>query len=263
MQGGKVCLKCGKPKANSAFYKSTSMYHNDGLVPICKRCVAEECYDAGSGDINLDVFLNILRQFDKPYIPSLVDSAKKEIKKRSDKSGNVKTGFDKVKLLVNLYFKYLTSFNRYKNLTWEDSAVYGESDHKNAMDNRKEQKQTFAVSLYNFLQSQYHLKNEYDQNLLRLYAIFRVEAEQAIADNDMKRFLRCRNIIRFVMNRLAVRRGLDKYEQFYDYFSDWVYDTGQREEVWNSPDDEFEMGTMFDGWDDWKELFDFSLSGRK
>jgi len=257
MQGGKVCVRCGKPKANSAFFKSTNKYHNDGLVPICKKCIVEECYDADSGDLNLDAFLKILRQIDKPYVPSLFDSAKSEIKKRSDKSGNVKIGFDRVELLINLYFKYLTSFSTYKNLTWEDSAVYGEKNCITPRNNRKKQKQDFAISLYNFLQSQYHLKSEFDQNLLKLYATFRVEAEQAIADNDMERYLRCRNIIRFVMNRLAVMRGLDEHEQFYDYFSDWVYDPEQREEVWNSQEDEFEMGTMFDGWDDWKDLWNF------
>ena len=37
MKDGKVCLKCGKPKADSAFFKSSSSYHKDGLVPICRK----------------------------------------------------------------------------------------------------------------------------------------------------------------------------------------------------------------------------------
>ena len=45
MQNGKVCLKCGKPKADSAFFKSSSSYHKDGLVPICRKCIIDTAYD--------------------------------------------------------------------------------------------------------------------------------------------------------------------------------------------------------------------------
>ena len=59
MQNGKVCLKCGKSKADSAFYKSSSSYHNDGLVPICRKCIIDTVYDPDTDDMDTDSFIEI------------------------------------------------------------------------------------------------------------------------------------------------------------------------------------------------------------
>ena len=62
MQNGKVCLKCGRPKADSAFFKSSSNYHKDGLVPICRKCIIDAAYDPDTGAMDIGSFEEILRQ---------------------------------------------------------------------------------------------------------------------------------------------------------------------------------------------------------
>ena len=62
MKDGKVCLKCGKPKADSAFFKSSSSYHKDGLVPICRKCIIDDVYDPDTGAMDIGSFEEILRQ---------------------------------------------------------------------------------------------------------------------------------------------------------------------------------------------------------
>ena len=101
MQNGKVCLKCGKAKADSAFFKSSSSYHKDGLVPICRKCIIDAVYDPDTGAMDIGSFEEILRQVDKPLLPEILNAAEKQIAKQySDK-----IGYERVKTAVGLYFK--------------------------------------------------------------------------------------------------------------------------------------------------------------
>ncbi len=105
MQGGKVCLKCGKSKANSAFFKSNSENHSDGMIPICKKCIFEAVYNPLNEELNIEQFQKILRQADKPYLPELLRLAERELIKRNSN----KTGNDRINSIVGIYFKYLSS----------------------------------------------------------------------------------------------------------------------------------------------------------
>lgn len=117
MKDGKVCLKCGKPKADSAFFKSSSSYHKDGLVPICRKCIIDDVYDPDTGAMDIGSFEEILRQVDKPFLPEVLDAAEKQIEKQySDK-----TGYERVKTAVGLYFKNINSLKQYQDTTYSNS----------------------------------------------------------------------------------------------------------------------------------------------
>ena len=117
MQNGKVCLKCGRPKADSAFFKSSSSYHKDGLVPICRKCIIDAAYDPDTGAMDIGSFEEILRQVDKPFLPEVLDAAEKQIEKQySDK-----TGYERVKTAVGLYFKNINSLKQYQDTTYSNS----------------------------------------------------------------------------------------------------------------------------------------------
>lgn len=116
MQNGKVCLKCGKSKADSAFFKSSSSYHKDGLVPICRKCIIDDVYDPDTGAMDIGSFEEILRQVDKPFLPEVLDAAEKQIEKQySDK-----TGYERVKTAVGLYFKNINSLKQYQDTTYSN-----------------------------------------------------------------------------------------------------------------------------------------------
>ena len=131
MQNGKVCLKCGRPKADSAFFKSSSNYHKDGLVPICRKCIIDTAYDSDTGAIDTDSFEDILRQVDKPFIKSVLESSKKEFRKKVQNGRcKDKTGIDYIEAIVGLYFKNISSLPQYKNITYSSLNSKAEKKQK-------------------------------------------------------------------------------------------------------------------------------------
>ena len=114
MQNGKKCLKCGKAKADSAFFKSSSSYHKDGLVPICRKCIIDTAYDIETDTLDTDRFEEILQKIDKPYLPKVMDAVEKQIAKQySDK-----VGYERVKTAIGLYFKNINSLKQYQDTTY-------------------------------------------------------------------------------------------------------------------------------------------------
>ena len=105
MQNGKVCLKCGKPKADSAFFKSSSSYHKDGLVPICRKCIIDTVYNPDTDAIDIGNFEEVLQKVDKPFLPKIMNAVDKQIKKQYSN----KAGYERVKTAVGLYFKNINS----------------------------------------------------------------------------------------------------------------------------------------------------------
>ena len=114
MQNGKVCLKCGKPKADSAFFKSSSSYHKDGLVPICRKCIIDTAYDPETDALDTDSFEEILQKIDKPFLPEIMDSVEAQIVKQFSN----KAGYERVKTAVGLYFKNINSLKQYQDATY-------------------------------------------------------------------------------------------------------------------------------------------------
>ena len=114
MQNGKVCLKCGKPKADSAFFKSSSSYHKDGLVPICRKCIIDTVYNPDTDAIDIGNFEEVLQKVDKPFLPKIMNAVDKQIRKQYSN----KTGYERVKTAVGLYFKNINSLKQYQDTTY-------------------------------------------------------------------------------------------------------------------------------------------------
>lgn len=114
MQNGKVCLKCGKSKADSAFFKSSSSYHKDGLVPICRKCIIDTVYNPDTNAIDIGNFEEVLQKVDKPFLPKIMNAVDKQIKKQYSN----KTGYERVKTAVGLYFKNINSLKQYQDTTY-------------------------------------------------------------------------------------------------------------------------------------------------
>ena len=114
MQNGKVCLKCGKPKADSAFFKSSSSYHKDGLVPICRKCIIDTVYNPDTDAMDVSSFEEVLQKVDKPFLPKIMNAVDKQIKKQYSN----KAGYERVKTAVGLYFKNINSLKQYQDTTY-------------------------------------------------------------------------------------------------------------------------------------------------
>lgn len=111
MAGRKPVKKEGKPKKKCVgdckrellietnFYNSSSKFHADGRLPICKDCLEDmiDVYDVST-------LHNVLRQIDKPYIHDVWESCK-------ERDGNA----------IRNYFRQINSLHQYKEKTWEDS----------------------------------------------------------------------------------------------------------------------------------------------
>lgn len=192
MQNGKVCLKCGKPKADSAFFKSSSNYHKDGLVPICRKCIIDATYDPNTGAMDTDSFEEILRQVDKPFLPKIMSAVEKQIAKQySDK-----VGYERVKTAVGLYFKNINSLKQYQDTTYSTSKTDGINKPEelvyylnNSSEDKLRSLTIFKTGLefelmkamLNLLKSQY---SNLDFELLVFYVQNRIGQELCIAAND-------------------------------------------------------------------------------
>lgn len=121
---GKTCISCHPEnafKSFSNFYVSVSPLHADGLVPMCKDCIVKYSYDFTANKVDMDGFLAVLRQIDRPFIKSVLDSAYKEFdevysleKVRS--KVRIENGFQ----VVVMYFKILLSSPTYRKFRWTD-----------------------------------------------------------------------------------------------------------------------------------------------
>lgn len=111
MSSGKdklYCTACGKEKYNRDFYTSFSPFHNaTNRLHVCKSCVNGSVID---GDVKS--FMNMLRSFDKPFIPRLYESALQ------------------VNSYIGEYFKLINAKD-FKFKTWEDSEFEGHVKAKN------------------------------------------------------------------------------------------------------------------------------------
>lgn len=117
MQNGKVCSECGKPRAKSSFYVSSSSY--DGLMPICRKCIYKAAFDLETNDIDLNGFSEILCKVNKPFIESVLETSKKEFRKKVQNGRcKDKAGIDYIEAIVGLYFKNISSLPQYKNITY-------------------------------------------------------------------------------------------------------------------------------------------------
>lgn len=120
-----VCTCCGKHATKSSleklFYMSYSPFHaKTGRVQLCKDCmVAMSTY---SGQFKNDMFSEVLRVIDKPYLESELESSINQIIVEFERNGETKTKEyvlkNKISQLIGVYIKNI-SLN-FKEYTWMD-----------------------------------------------------------------------------------------------------------------------------------------------
>lgn len=127
----KICCSCVPEKAEqpvSNFYKSFNPLHADGYVTMCKNCIQEKCVDSNTGEIDVEMFKNILRQIDRPFIDSLWQSSINQYNKRFD---GKRVPTDNKRSIISYYFKNLNSLPQFRTLNWVQGIEWNEKDKKN------------------------------------------------------------------------------------------------------------------------------------
>ena len=112
----KVCSACGQAKSlKNDYFVSYNPLHKDGKIPICKSCIRQACLDE-KDEFSIDKFMSLLRQLDKPFIPTLWDKSESELRKKT------KNQSDEISWLavVGVYLKNI-AMHQYQGLTWADS----------------------------------------------------------------------------------------------------------------------------------------------
>lgn len=238
MQNGKVCLKCGKPKADSAFFKSSSSYHKDGLVPICRKCIIDTAYDPETDALDTDSFEEILRQVDKPFLPNVMSAVEKQIAKQySDK-----IGYERVKTAVGLYFKNINSLKQYQDTTYSNpdskpskrkhtnDLVYYLSDDNFTVTEEmirlfgegytSKEYQTMQ-RIYNDTKQDYPNISTSQRNLLLRYVRFAAKEEIATSSDgiaDAEKWSKLASDALKQLNSIDVQGGVTSFSEFFQKF---------------------------------------------
>lgn len=113
--GKKVCCDCHKEKTLSNFYlASNPSTSSDGkTVNVCKTCIKSGSINS-DGSINIEKFKEKLMLMDKPFVPSVLDSAIKEVE-RSIELGKGRTD------IIGCYFKNISTLPQYSKLGFLES----------------------------------------------------------------------------------------------------------------------------------------------
>lgn len=232
MQNGKSCISCGKKLADSAFYKSSSPYHKDGLLPMCRKCCITSSFDDDKQDIDIDRFQQVLRQCDKPYRAELYQSSIDQIKKQYPH----KTGMERVKTLIGFYMKNLNSLQQYQNLTFDDNNFSTDSDRGHCkeivyVDDPVKmfgeiyttEQLAFLKAMYNCLEHNYDITDQQQRELLIQYVKDRLMQEYTIAANDICTFCDCDKYINDSLIALKKLIGTKQDIEFANYL-EWRND---------------------------------------
>lgn len=116
----KMCSMCSSEKGDlpvNRFYRSYSKIHGDGYLPICKDCLQAMCFDEETLDIDIEEFKNVLRQMDKPYISTSMQSA---INQYNDTYQGKRVPRNNRMKIIGYYFKNINSLHQYNTMNWED-----------------------------------------------------------------------------------------------------------------------------------------------
>jgi hypothetical protein len=237
MQNGKQCTCCGKKLADSAFYKSLNPKHKDKLTPMCKKCCVKQSLDDAGESVDIERFKNTLHFNDKPYRAELHRASIQQAEKKySDEDGKTKA-----ETIVGLYFGKLSSLHQYKNMTWDDSTLENKAgeilqiiqvgEDESAFNGHKDYppKAIKAMhSLYDFLQSIYHITDQQQKNLLSAYIDNRIIGEMFIAENLTAEYDDCKQFADHYLVDLKKLLGIDD-QIFAECYAD-LYDV--REGTW-------------------------------
>ena len=91
--------------------------HSDGLIPMCKTCILEKCFDEKTDTIIVEEFKNILRQIDKPFISSIYQSSINQYNKMYTGKNVPKDNKTKI---IGYYFKNIQTLRQYCAMNWND-----------------------------------------------------------------------------------------------------------------------------------------------
>lgn len=91
--------------------------HSDGLIPMCKTCILEKCFDEKTDTIIVEEFKNILRQIDKPFISSIYQSSINQYNKTYEGKNVPKDNKTKI---IGYYFKNIQTLRQYCTMNWND-----------------------------------------------------------------------------------------------------------------------------------------------
>jgi hypothetical protein len=113
--GEKECCNCHKVKKLTDFYMASNpKTSSDGkMVNVCKICVKKESLNS-DGSVNVEKFKEMLMLMDKPYAPSVLDSAINETQIA------LSTGVGRKDLIGN-YFKNIASLPQYAKISFLQS----------------------------------------------------------------------------------------------------------------------------------------------
>lgn len=116
----KLCSICSPEKGDlpvSRFYRSYSKFHGDGYLPVCKDCIQSLCFDEEMQDVDVDEFKNVLRQVDKPFISSIMQSS---INQYNDTYRNKRVPKNNRMKIIAYYFKNINSLRQYTTMNWAE-----------------------------------------------------------------------------------------------------------------------------------------------
>ena len=184
-QRKKQCPICGKAYVLGSFYVSHSPKHRDGRLPICKRCCIKQSID-DDGEVDIEGLRYVLKLCDKPFLQNVFDSATET----SGEKFGYKSGDEKSKNIIGIYFKNILSLKQYAMLGWADSVIkkeirlVGKRDYFTRLkDNPLEY--NFLKSLYELLSELYPETANSKPKLLADYCECRMMAEMNLSDNDL------------------------------------------------------------------------------
>lgn len=115
----KVCISCPPAVAEqpvSKFYISYSKMHQDGLLPFCKQCILDKAYNFETDDVDIEKLKTLLRQIDKPFISSILQSSIDQYNKTYEGKNVVKYNRQKI---IGYYFKNVQTLRQYVTMDWQ------------------------------------------------------------------------------------------------------------------------------------------------
>lgn len=237
----KICSECGKARVKSSFYVSSSSY--DGLMPICRKCIYNAAFDPTTNDIDVNGFSEIMCKVNKPFIESVLESSKKEFRKKVQNGRcKDKTGIDYVEAIVGLYFKNISSLPQYKNITYstlnnkaEKRRHTKDSDYYLSDDNfvvTEEMIRLFGEGytskeyqtmqrIYDDTKQDYPKISSNQKNLLLRYVRF--AAKEEIATNsgiiaDVEKWSKLTTEALKQLNSIDVQGGVTSFSEFFQKF---------------------------------------------
>lgn len=143
--------------------------HADGHVTMCKDCIQGQCINNDTGEIDVDMFKNILRQIDRPFIDTLWQSS---INQYNNTYQGKRVPSDNKKVIIAYYFKNLNSLRQYRTLSWLQGIEWNEKDKKNGNKVCSSQKQNNIIDSSKQEEPVYSLDDsdfEVTQDIIKLF----------------------------------------------------------------------------------------------